>query len=68
MSITNILQQYNPGIYINKMLEWNAKTVISMSCNTIASTGTQRQDKYIYGGCGKLGKLQIQPALDKDLQ
>lgn len=50
------------------MLEWNAKTVISMSCNTIASTGTQRQDKYIYGGCGKLGKLQIQPALDKDLQ
>lgn len=39
-----------------------------MHCNKIGSLGTQTQDKYIYGECGKLGKLQIQLALDKELQ
>lgn len=39
-----------------------------MYCYKIASPGTQRQDKYIYGGCGKGGKLKIQLALDKDFQ
>jgi len=39
-----------------------------MHCNETASLGTQRQGKYIYAGCGKLGKLQIQLALDKELQ
>lgn len=28
----------------------------------------QTEDKYIYGRCGKLGKLRIQLGLDKDLQ
>lgn len=38
-----------------------------MHCNKIVSLGTQTKDKYIYGRCGKLGKLQIQLGLDKDL-
>lgn len=37
-----------------------------MHCNRIAFLGTQRRGKNIYGECGKLGKLQIQLALDKD--